>query len=51
MTRQIWTVLLLSLLLVTACAGPAAAEPQAKEEGDHLPELVALKLAAGEKLR
>ncbi len=60
MTRQIWTILLLSLLLLSGCAGPAgpkgdgqdpSAEPQAEKEGDHLPELAALELAAGEKLR
>lgn len=62
MTRQIWTIVLFSFLLLAACAAPAAPVAQTSDtpavsdeahadEGDHLPELVALNLADGEKLQ
>lgn len=62
MRRQIWTIVILSFLLLTACAAPAAPVAQTSDapavseephtdEGDHLPELAALNLADGEKLR
>ena len=65
MRRQIWTIVLLSFLLLSACAAPAApaapvsqasdapavSEETHTDEGDHLPELAALNLAEGEKLQ
>ncbi len=60
MTRCIWTIFLLSLLLLSGCAQTAtpqadghdtSAESQTEEEGDHLPLLAALDLVEGEKVR
>ena len=62
MTRQIWTIVFLSFLLLTACAAPAAPVAQTSDapvvsdephtdEDDHLPDLAALNLADGEKLK